>query len=313
MDAKAERESVRDGRKSARILSEHPEDLLYGRSWRVAWAILREALLRLWDDEALPLAGNIAFRAILAIFPFLIFVSSVTAFLGDQGMADRLIAFLITIVPPDVVGPLAAEIRTVMTVQRGDILSVGVLLTLWFAVGGVDSVRVGLNRAYGVREHRSTLKLYLLYLVVVLGGTFVLVAVAYLLVLAPVIGALAHRLVPEFEPASVTFELIRLPAAAVILTLALFAAHAVLPARWHRFSSIWPGVVLTVIVWMMLGGAFSIYLTRFANYASYYAGLAGVMAALFFVYLAALVLIFGGEINRAIRIRRLGQALRQDE
>lgn len=73
----------------------------------------------------------------------------------------------------------------------------------------------------------------------------------------------------------------------------------------------WPGVLFTVLVWLVLAIAFSWYLTSFGNYASYYAGIAGVIAALYFLYLAALVLIFGGEINRAIRIRRLGLALRQ--
>jgi membrane protein len=116
---------------------------------------------------------------------------------------------------------------------------------------------------------------------------------------------------PTFEPASVTFSLIRYPAAAGILVAALFTGHALLPARRMRFSNIWPGVLFTVLVWTMLAASFSYYLQSFATYASYYAGLAGIVAALYFLYLAALVLIFGGELNRAIRIRRLGRALQR--
>ena len=82
-------------RKHSGILSEQPADLLRGHGWRAAWAVFREAVLRLWNDEAMSLAGNIAFRAVLALFPFLIFASSLTAYLGDPGMADRLVAFLI--------------------------------------------------------------------------------------------------------------------------------------------------------------------------------------------------------------------------
>ena len=67
--------------------------------------------------------------------------------------------------------------------------------------------------------------------------------------------------------------------------------------------------VFTVSAWTLLAAAFSFYLRSFATYASYYAGLAGIIAALYFMYLAALVLIFGGELNRAIRIRRLARAL----
>ena len=99
--------------------------------------------------------------------------------------------------------------------------------------------------------------------------------------------------------------------AALILTAALFAAHLFLPARRTRFSSIWPGVVFTVSTWTLLTVIFSFYLSHFANYTSYYAGLAGIIAALYFMYLAALVLIFGGELNRAVRIRRLARALQK--
>ncbi|MER8483516.1 YihY/virulence factor BrkB family protein [Mesorhizobium sp. M1322] len=297
------------GHKHSGILSDQPADLVSGSGWIAARAVVREALLRLWDDEVFSLAGNIAFRAVLAMFPFLIFVSSLTAFIGDPSMANRLIEFLIGIVPAPLVGTLVEEVRAVLTVRRGGVASIGVLLTIWFAVGGVDSVRVGLNRAYDIREHRSTLAIFALQVVVVIGGALVFVAVAYLLVLAPLVGSAAHRLVPRFEPAFFTLDLVRYPSAATILTIAVFAAHLFLPARRTRFSSLWPGVLFTVVIWMGLTGAFSLYLARFANYASYYAGLAGAIAALYFLYLAALVLIFGGEINRAMRIRRLARAM----
>ncbi len=309
MEARSDREGGRDAVLTHGVLSEHPEDLLHGTGWQVPKAVLREATLRLWSDDAFGLAGNVAFRALLAIFPFLIFTSSLAAFIGDRSMANDLIAFLIAIVPPALVEPIVSEVQQVMTVQRGGVLSIGILLTIWFAVGGVDGVRVGLNRAYGIREARSTVVLYVLQTAVVVLASLVLVLVGYLLVLAPRAGSWLHTLMPGFDPASVTVTLIRYPAAAVILVAALFAAHVFLPARRTRFSSIWPGVVFTVTAWTVLAATFSFYLRSFGSYASYYAGLAGIIAALYFMYLAALVLIFGGELNRAIRIRRLARAL----
>ena len=313
MSVKSGHEMGRDAVLTHGVLSEHPEDLLHGTGWRALWAVLREATLRLWSDDAFGLAGNVAFRALLAIFPFLIFTSSLTAFIGDRAMADDLVAFLIAIVPPALVEPIVSEVRQVMTVQRGGVLSLGILLTIWFAVGGVDGVRVGLNRAYGIRETRSTLVLYGLQSAMVILASLVLVLVGYLLVLAPRAGSWLHTLMPSFDPASVTVGLIRYPAAAIILVAALFAAHAFLPARRTRFSSMWPGVLFTMTAWVVLAAAFSFYLRSFGNYASYYAGLAGIIAALYFMYLSALVLIFGGELNRALRIRRLARALSEGE
>ena len=310
MDAKSS-QTVRDAVLTHGVVSADPEDLLRGTGWRVPLAIAREAALRLWSDDAFGLAGNVAFRALLALFPFLIFTSSLTAFVGDRSMANDLIAFLIAIVPTALVDPIVSEVEQVMTVQRGGVLSIGILLTIWFAVGGVDGVRVGLNRAYGIRETRSAVVMYATEVVVVVLASMVLVLVGYLLVLAPRAGSWLHLILPRFDPSSVTVGLIRYPAAALILAAALFAAHVFLPARRTRFSSIWPGVTFTVVMWTLLTSAFSFYLSDIADYQSYYAGLAGIIAALYFMYLAALVLIFGGELNRAVRIRRLARALRQ--
>ncbi len=312
MDDRQPTEVGRDAVITHGIVTNNPEALLRGTGWRAVWGILREAGLRLWSDDAFGLAGNVAFRVLLAVFPFLIFTSSLTAFVGSQSMAEDLISFLIAIVPETLIEPIVSEVRQVMTVQRGGVLSIGILLTIWFALGGVDGVRIGLNRAYGVRETRAWFVLYPMMAVMVVIASLVLVLVGYLLVLAPRAGSWLHVLFPGFDPASVTVGFIRYPAAALILVLSLFLAHVFLPARRTRFSSIYPGVLFTVGAWTALTAAFSFYLAHFATYSSYYGGLAGIVAALYFLYLAALILIFGGELNRAIRIRRLSRALRGD-
>ncbi|WP_138934307.1 YihY/virulence factor BrkB family protein [Roseovarius arcticus] len=309
MNSKASQDTARDVVTSHGVLTENPEELFHGTGWRVARAVLREALLRLWNDDAFGLAGNVAFRALLALFPFLIFTSALTAFVGDRSMANDLVDFLIAIVPSPLIEPIVSEIEQVMTVPRGGVLSIGILLTIWFAVGGVDGVRVGLNRAYGIRETRSILVIYGVQVAMVILASLALVLVGYLLVLAPRAGSWLHDLIPDFDPASVTIRLIRFPASATIFIVALFAAHVILPARRTMFSNIWPGVVFTAVAWTLLATVFSYYVRSFGTYASYYAGLAGIIAALYFMYLAALLLIFGGELNRALRIRRLARAL----
>ena len=291
------------------VLSENPDELFYGTGWRVARAVFKEAILRLWSDDAFGLAGNVAFRALLAVFPFLIFTSAMTAFVGDPTMAKDLVEFLIAIIPPPLIEPLVSQVEQVMTVQRGGVLSIGILLTIWFAVGGVDGLRIGLNRAYGIRESRSIVLIYTVQVAMVLLASLALVLVGYFLVLAPRAGSWLHELIPGFDPASVTIRLIRFPASATIVVVALFAAHVLLPARRTKFSNIWPGVAFTALAWTVLAAVFSFYLSNFGTYASYYAGMAGIIAALYFMYLSALLLIFGGELNRALRIRRLARAL----
>ncbi len=310
MNAKPQSQAATDVVTTHGVLSKSPQDLFYGTGWRVWRGVLHEAVLRLWNDDAFGLAGNIAFRTLLAVFPFLIFTSSLTAFIGDRSMADDLVDFLIAIVPGPLIEPIVSEVQKVMTVPRGGVLSLGILLTIWFAVGGVDGVRVGLNRAYGIRETRSAIKLFGLQVGMVILASLMLALVGYMLVLAPRAGSWLHMLMPRFDPASVTVGLVRFPVAGTIIVISLFAAHVLLPARRTLFSNIWPGVIVTAAAWMLLTAVFSFYLRNFATYASYYAGMAGIVAALYFMYLAALVLIFGGELNRALRIRRLARAMK---
>ena len=66
------------------------------------------------------------------------------------------VTYLLSVAPQQLVQPLVPEIRSILTVPRTGLLSLSALLTIWSAMGGVDSVRVGLNRAYDLRETRST-------------------------------------------------------------------------------------------------------------------------------------------------------------
>ena len=62
--------------------------------------------------------------------------------------------------------------------------------------------------------------------------------------------------------------------------------------------------MITLTLWLMAAWIFGYYLQRFANYAAYYAGLASVVTAIFFMYLVALIMIFGAEFNAALARRR---------
>jgi membrane protein len=80
--------------------------------------------------------------------------------------------------------------------------------------------------------------------------------------------------------------------------------HTFLPAQRRRFLDVLPGILATLVLWLAAGVAFGAYLASFANYVSTYAGLAGVMTALVFLYMVSACFVFGGELNAAIMRRR---------
>lgn len=274
------------------------------RSLRAAFAVTWDALRHMSDDDGFALASHVALSSLLALFPFLIFIAALTGFFGMAGMADRIAVLLFDAWPEEVAGPIAREIHVVLTEPRGDVLTFGIVAALWFAANGVDALRVALNRAYGVVEHRSYLRLRLMAIALVLVGSVVLIAFAFLIVFAPLAIRTAVTLAPVIEPFTARLNLSRYVIATALTLGGLLAVHAILPAGRRRFADILPGIAATLALWLAAGAAFGAYLAGFANYVSTYAGLAGVMTALVFLYLVSICFVFGGELNAALLRRR---------
>ena len=269
-------------------------------SFLTVLALFKDALKRLFADEAIPLAGNIAFRTIFSIFPFLIFLTTLAGFFGSEKLAEQVINFLLSVAPEQIIKPLTGEIQSILTVPRSGLLSLSAALTIWSAMAGVDSVRVGLNRAYDLKDTRSLWYVYAVNVVFVIGAAALLLAVAILLVLFPIFKSFLSTFAPAELAKYATIDELRYPLAIILLIFGLQISHYFLPAKRMPMRFIFPGVVLTVFVWVILSELFSIYLVNFNSFASTYSSLSGLFAAMFFVYLSALALIFGGEVNRVI-------------
>ncbi len=274
--------------------------------------LLWETMKRLVADEAIPLAGNIAFRMMFSAFPFLIFLTAIAGFIGSEEWVEHTVQLLLSVAPDNVVAPLAREIRSILTVPRVDLLSLGAVLTIWSAMAGVDSVRVCLNRAYDVTETRKSWELYLLSILGVIGSAVLLLALSLLVVVYPVFVRVVTDVTGNFPAQFSNIEQWRYPLAVLLMLVGVHAAHRVLPAKRLSFRHVLPGVWFTVLCWMMMAWAFSVWLTRFNSFTSTYASLSGVFIIMFFVYMAALVLIAGGELNRVlelVRQNRLGRKI----
>lgn len=266
--------------------------------------LLREAVWRLFADEAMPLAGNIAFRMIFSIFPFLIFLTALGGFFGNDTLAQRIVDFLLEVAPDQLVSPLAPEIHRILTVPRTGLLSISAVLTIWSAMAGVDSVRVALNRAYDLKEQRTMARLYGQNTGFIIVAAFGLLAVALLIIGVPLLLAALERYAPGIRDNYLPLNLWRFPVAITLLLTGLVMAHLILPAHRLPLRQILPGVGLTLVAWIIMTVAYSQWLLRFNSFASTYASLSGIFAAMFFIYLSALALILGGELNRVLALHR---------
>ena len=269
--------------------------------FRVAY----EAFYRFVADDGWAIASHIALSALMSMFPFLILVTALAGFFGTKELADEVGRILLEAWPEQVAAPIASEIHTVLTIARGDVLTFGALLAVYFSSSGIESLRIGLNRAYGVIETRSWWLTRLESIGYVLVGAVALLALAFLVVLGPLIFFTAVRYVRWLEPLWPIVTFVRFAVASLLLIVALILVHLWLPAGRRSLSEIAPGVIATLILWLLAGGLFGRYLSEFAEtYVTYYAGMASVMVALVFLYLTASIFLYGGELNAAIKRAR---------
>jgi membrane protein len=272
--------------------------------FRQARAVLGDALGHLNDDDGWAMASHVALSALMAVFPFLIFVAALAGFIGEADLASRVAALLFDTWPKDVAEPIASDVQSVLTQPQSGLLTISVAITIYLASNGVEAVRTALNRAYRVRETGSFFFLRSQSLLFVVAGAVASLVFAFLGVLGPLLFDWVARYVPEIAPFQTTFLFVRLIVTGLMLAVVLVAAHLWLPAGRPPAASLWPGIIITLALWLIAAFVFGYYLQRFANYAAYYAGLASVVTAIFFMYLVALIMIFGAELNAALARRR---------
>lgn len=264
------------------------------------YRVLADAVGHFIDDDGFAVASHVALSTLLAVFPFLIFIAALTGFLGLNDTADQIATMLFDAWPERVAGPVSGEVRKVLTEPRGDVLTFGVVASIWFASNGVEALRTALNRAYRVHETRFFLFRRLQAIAFVLLGSVVLIAFALLIVFAPLVWEAVENDLPMLQQFTRSLNVSRYAIASLLTAGGLLVAHGFLPDGSRRFSDLLPGVVATLVMWIVSGAAFGAYLAGFANYVSTYAGLAGVMTALIFLYLLSMAFILGGELNAAI-------------
>jgi len=276
------------------------------RILKTALRIVLDAFRHFLADDGWAIASHIALSTLMAMFPFLIVVTALAGFFfGSKQLADEAAHILLEAWPQEVAGPIALDIAGVLTDSRGGVLTFGVLFALYFASSGVESLRIGLNRAYDTNEPRPWWLLRLESVGYVLVAAVAILAFSFLVVLAPLIwGKLVHY-VPTLEPLSDLITFARYAVAVVVLVIALTIVHGWLPAGRRSISDIAPGIAATLLLWLVAGTVFGRYLANYAfTYISMYAGLASAMVALIFLYVCASIFIYGGELNSVINKAR---------
>ncbi|MET0404670.1 MAG: YihY/virulence factor BrkB family protein, partial [Cystobacter sp.] len=259
-----------------------------GMSWKEFLTELKNEYI---NDNIGNVAGALTFSALLAIFPFLLFLVALAGLIIDPSQAQVLIQELGKVAPPDVTEILGQQLQTLVTGNSVGLLTVGGLGAIWAASGGVAALMDALNTVYDVKESRPFWKTRGIAILVTLAGAALSIVASVAMVATP---AVAHWL---GEPLGTVVMWLRLPVAGMMMMLVWAMIYYVLPDVEQDFKFITPGSVVGVMLWLLASFGFSVYVRNFASYEASYGALGGVIVMLMWMWISAQVILLGAEIN----------------
>ncbi|MDZ4308039.1 YihY/virulence factor BrkB family protein [Allopontixanthobacter sp.] len=263
-------------------------------------AVLKRTLLGTWEDGTIH-AGNLAYLAILSIFPFFILGAAIFSAVGEQSERAATINTILLALPPvvgEVIGPVA---RDVISARTGWFLWVGGAVGLWTVSGLVETIRDILRRAYRTRPRLAFWRYRLLSFGVIIGAICLLI----ISLIAQVLIGAAQEVIATYSP-WLSDVLTELSISRIIPAIGLYVSiyllfYTLSPAayRHHRYPK-WPGTLLVTLWWVAVTAALPPLLRSFFAYDMTYGSLAGIMVTMFFFWLVGLGMVLGAELNAAL-------------
>jgi membrane protein len=261
--------------------------------WQILVEIFREAM----HDRITAEAARAAYYLFLSLFPLILALFALTGILGGDTTFEWIMERLAMALPGDAATYLTQAVKEVTGESRPGILSFSILFTLWSASNIFAILADGLNRMYDIEEGRPWWKRRLIALAAMIVGTVLLVGGSVALLAGP-------ELV-SFLGLDGALEVLRLPLAIVMLALLMWLIYFLLPDRDMRHSAkpTLIGAVVGTGLWLVATLGFRVYVTQFGSYSQTYGFVGGIIVLLLWLFLTALVILFGGEVAATLEQR----------
>jgi membrane protein len=271
-------------------------ELLHMRS-----ASVKGALVRTYGDVAqnhtMQMAAALAYYFVLSLFPFLIFLSAVVAYLPVPDLFNQALALMARFLPLDSMGLVRRVLSDVVTPNRGTFLSFGILGTVWAASGGFAAMIEALDIAYQVKDDRPFWKTRPLAVgLAFIIGTLVLISLS-VMVVGPRFGVWLAGRVHLSGLFVLLWPYLHWTIAVGFTVLAIEALYFFAPNVKQRFLATLPGAVLSVGCWIGLSYLLGTYFRHFDSFNKTYGTLGAAIALMVWLYWTGFAMLVGAELN----------------
>jgi membrane protein len=255
------------------------------------------------DDDVPGRAAQLSYYFLLALFPALLFLTSLLGYFAgeDSQLRSSLFGYLSAVLPGDASKLIADTVNDVTNSSGGGKLSFGILATLWAASNGMGAISESLNAAYDLKETRSWWKVRLIAVGLTLALSFLIVSSLVLVLYGH---DLADAVAVKFglgAAFALAWKVVQWPIVLAFVLLAFALIYYFAPdSREQDWKWITPGAFVGVALWLLISFAFKAYLSFFNSYSATYGSLGAVIILMLWFYFTGLAILVGGEMNSEI-------------
>ncbi|MBX3157040.1 MAG: YihY/virulence factor BrkB family protein [Deltaproteobacteria bacterium] len=265
---------------------------------------VKELVRELIDGHIEDVGAMLAYYAILALFPMLVFVVTLASLVIDQATVQEGVAMATEAMPPSTRAFVAEQVARFMDAASANFAIGGAALALWGASRGAAALMAALNRVFGLQETRSWIRRQLTAVAVTLVVALLTIMALALLVVGPVAGQwVADHLGFDDAFADVWYAT-RWIGAALLVMVVWGIVYRFLPDRRGPIRIFTPGAVAGILVWLAISWGFSVYLSHFNSFETTYGALGTAIIFLTWLWLSNIALLFGAEVNDVLARQR---------
>ncbi|WP_027410731.1 YihY/virulence factor BrkB family protein [Anoxybacteroides tepidamans] len=266
---------------------------------------IREMVKRFQEDEVSRLSAELAYFFLLSLFPFLIFLFTLLAYLPIPH--EDVLSVIRQYAPKEAMDLIEANIHYIMDHQNGKLLSLGIIGALWSASNGIDAIVRAFNRAYDVEESRSYIVARGMSILLTFGMMAVIVVALLLPVFGKAVGLFLSSVIGVSDTFLTVWGMFRWAVSSLILFIVFTSLYYFAPNKRLRYKDVLGGALFATVGWIVTSLAFSYYVESFARYTSMYGSLGGIIILMVWFYLSGMIIVLGGELNAIFDCQRNGR------
>ncbi|HEY7810576.1 MAG TPA: YihY/virulence factor BrkB family protein [Allosphingosinicella sp.] len=246
-------------------------------------------------------AGNLAYLALMTLFPFVIVAAAVARLFGQSEGGAQAVVALFQTMPPDVADVLRKPINDVLQARSGNLLWLGALVGLWTTGSFIETIRDILRRAYGVTLGAPFWEYRLASIGMIFASVMMMLLSFSATILLSSVTQFIERLIPQAEDVAGMLALSRVVPALILFGSIYLIFVSLTPRRYRkREFRKWPGALLVTVWWIATTALLPVVLTSLGGYDLTYGSLAGVIIALLFFFVIGLGVVIGAQLNAAL-------------